>query len=393
MSYDSCVITIVGCDGSRWIVHGPGAGAQGVALGEQPSGLYESPRTVLWSEGANQTGATPRGSRRPPRDIAATFHHYGATSAAMREVASRFRRAWSFDDDTIWEITTPSGTRRLATRLNAEPDTQPVHDPNVTGYVGKILMLRAGDPDYVGTVLTDAWSFDGMTYTGDVTVANPGDQEMWLHWSLKAPASFILPDYSFETRPAHPDYAHRDRLVLLPHMRWHADPDKRQDVLIQTGRGELQAVATDGHQVLARMGGQRFGFAIPPGTPPTVLPVAINPLPWLSDLRRTFNLPSTISPRALYALAEALTGILAPLGQDTVLAMTPQDLVDRIDTAIDAVTPDLIEPWIDAIRTALRLPTAGELITTAYGSVANMAGATAKVYCRPLYKHPWEELI
>ncbi|MBV7302935.1 hypothetical protein [Corynebacterium sp. TAE3-ERU2] len=264
------------------------------------------------------------------------------------------------------------------------------HDPNVTGYLAKVVSLRAAEPDFKGQELASSWRFDGRSYVGEVVVANPGDQPVPLAWSLTSPASWILPDFSWATTPEHPDWRHRERVVALPFQRWHHDPARRQDALVRTGVNDLQGIALDGHQFQARWAGQSFLYMVPPGTPPTTLPVAINPLPWSADIWRKLKLPGALPADVLFKLARSVSTVLEPVPEETVLSWSPERLVKKIDDAVSMIVPDVLETWTEAIRTALSLPSAGELIATTYGSVANMAGATCKVYTTPLYETPWE---
>lgn len=389
---ESAVIELAGVDGSRWILHGPGAGAQGVAMGIAPSGIYDSPRETQWSSGAYQIGATPLGTTRPARDVVFTAHCAGSTPAEIEAVEARWRRAWSYESDAVMTVTTAgSGSRHLRLRMMQEPLTDVEIDPHVTGYSAQVMTLRAPQPDYTGDPRTSTFVFDGVNWAGHVTVANDGDLPMWLEWSLTSPAAWILPDHSWQSDPDAPFYGFRERMVALPFQRWHHDPDRRQDVRIVTNRDGFQGRAVDEHQFLARWNGQRFMFPVPPHTPPTKLPVAVNPLPWLPDLWRRLKLPH-IPAGVLYHIAKGLTGVLSPIGAGTVLSWTADDIVSRIDGVIDALTIDELEPIRDTIRKALGLPTAGELITSAWGSVSQLPGAAARVYCTPLHSRPWGSL-
>ncbi|MBV7294933.1 hypothetical protein KRX51_03240 [Corynebacterium sp. TAE3-ERU12] len=318
-----------------------------------------------------------------------TIHCHGHSSAEIEQIESLWRRSWDYDRDGELVVTTPNGQRRLYLRLMSEPQVEVSIDPHVTGYTRFVMVVRAGEPDYVGTALTDTFVFDGRTYAGHVTVSNPGDLPMFLRWSLKAPASWILPDWSWTRDPADWRSAYAERLIALPFQRWHHDPAKRQDARIHTSLMDLQGVATDGHQFQARWNGQMFEFPVPPNTPPTQIPVAVNPIPHLPEILRALNIPPSIPAKGSYALAQALTGVLGNIPTDTVLSWTPEELIERIDEAADQLTVDDMDEWLGAVRDALKLPSAGELITTAYGSVAQMAGASAKVYCVPLYSRPW----
>ena len=245
------------------------------------------------------------------------------------------------------------------------------------------MYLRSGDPLYSSMEETDVWRFNGINYVGHVTVSNPTDVPMPPQWVMKGPADFILPDFSFETREGWPFYEHRDRRIVMPFQKIGTD------VTVDLTDGQEQVAARGMPNYWQLMNGQFFLHKVPPWTPPTKIPVVVNPIPWLPTLWHRFGIPFEIPAEALVAMAVRLTARLEPLGTDTVLSWTPERLAQEINQAIRQVLPNFLGDWVDILLQVLNVPTIGEIIAEAWGSVANMAGAGVQLRQQRKWTRPY----
>ncbi|AYB70498.1 minor tail protein [Corynebacterium phage SamW] len=377
-------ILVRGVDGSEWILSGPGRGNRGVVLAPEADGLIDPPVSTIWKSSATQIGSTYQAARYAARDLQLKLWIWDDDRWDWQVTDSLWRRAWSYERDSELIVRSDSGERRLRCRLSQTPEVKLGQEGgHAGGHTEMALSLRAGNPMWTQEDTTDVWRFDGIHYTGFVTVTNPTDTQAWVKYVSVGPASLILPDPSFEDREGWPGYEHRDRRVVLPFQNRH------QNLLIDTDPMTEQVVSSDGSQFWARMNGQAFVYPVPPWTPPTRIPVAVNPLPWLPNLWARFGIPFDIPVDALVAMAEALTKLLEPLGTDTVLSWTPERLAQEIDTAIRSVLPGFVGEWADVLLEALSIPTLGEIIAEAWGSVATMAGSGVQVRVPMQWTRPY----
>lgn len=366
-------VHVIGVDGSRWHISGDGAGTDGVWMEDNFVGLLDTPVSTIWQSGASQVGGAFQAVRFDAREISLPVMILDEPGAPWQLVDSRWRKAWSYTQDSTIVVTSKSGRRELKARMHKHPEHQLGKGGQYRGASRAMMHLKAGDPLWYSTEGTQPWRFDGIHYTGTVTVENPTDMPMWLVWTIAGPASMILPDFSFEEREGWPGYEHRARRVVMPHQPVGVD------VVVDTNPEVEQVAALGRPGWWQLMNGQFFCYPVPPWTPPTELPVAINPVPWLPSLWHRLNIPGEIPAAALVRMAEKLEELLEPLGTETVLSWTPERLATEIDTAIRSVLPEFVGEWADAIRSALDIPTIGEIITETWGSVANMAGAGVQV--------------
>lgn len=380
MARKKITVRVIGVDGSRWTISGDGAGAEGVWLKDEHVGLLDTPVTTIWQEGANQVGATFGAARFNARSITLSVfvldgERQGRT---WQSVDSRWRKAWSYRADSTIEVISDSGLRRLRCRLESTPEHQLGKGGQLMGSSAVLMSLKAGDPLWYSTEQTEPWRFNGVTWTGSVTVSNPTDMPMWLRWTVTGPASVILPDFSFEEREGWPGYKHQTRRITMPFQPIGVD------VAVDTDPMQEQVVAIQRPSWWAKMNGQFFTYPVPPWTPETQLPVAVNPIPWLPGLWSTLNIPFDMPAEFLVKVAELLTKVMEPLGTDTILSWTAADLARAIDGVLDdaaawARSVGLIGEWLSAALTALSQSNLAEIIADAWGNAwgqsHNMAGA------------------
>jgi len=260
MSYaDLAHIEVEGVDGSIWVLNGPGAGREGVHLGESPEGIYDAPVRTLWQQGAFQEGASPNGARWDARDLVFMVMIQGTATRSWQDVDSAWRRAWSYTKDSILRVTTSSGTRELRLRMFESPRFTPDIDPRVNEFGEVVMTCRAGDPfwyEQPDKQIVEAVGGSGTEYR---TVVNPTDKDMWLRWVQSPGSRWTVPDF---------DFAGGQRVITLPSV--YTD----REVLIDTHPLREQVVVVGWANAWEAMGGVQFLHPVPPYTPPTDVPVS-----------------------------------------------------------------------------------------------------------------------
>lgn len=260
MSYaDLARIEVEGVDGSVWVINGLGAGGEGVHLGESPDGIYDAPVRTLWQQGAFQEGASPNGVRWDARDVVFRVMVQSTVTRSWQDVDSQWRRAWSYSQDSILRVSTPSGTRELKLRMLEAPKFTPDIDPRVNEFGEVVMTCRAGDPFWREQPDKQAVVASSASGTEYLDVFNPTDKDMWLRW-VSAPGSrWTLPDF---------DFAGGARTVTLPSL--YTD----KEVLIDTHPLREQVVVVGWANAWEAMGGVQFIHPVPAYTPPTQVPVS-----------------------------------------------------------------------------------------------------------------------
>lgn len=260
MSYaDLARIEVEGVDGSSWVLNGPGSGREGVHLGESPQGIYDAPVRTLWQQGAFQEGATPNGVRWDARDVVFTAMIQSVAGRSWQEVDSAWRRAWSYTQDSVLRVTTPSGTRELKLRLFEAPKFTPDVDPHDAEYGEVVMTCRAGDPFWREQPDKQVVTASGSSGTATVDVWNPTDKEMWLRWVAAPGSRWTIPDF---------DFRGGTRTVTLP------TAYTSRDVLVDTHPLREQIVVPSWANAWEAMGGVTFVHPVPAYTPPTDVPVS-----------------------------------------------------------------------------------------------------------------------
>lgn len=369
---DSVDVMLHGADGSYWNISGPRSAHSQVVMIEGGVGdLFDAPATTHFKPRAGQSGTTYRGFRMEERNIVLRVLIFADSSVEWARVDSDFRRALDYDKQSELIVrSSMSGERRLKVRLAEAPAYQWDKDPNYHAAALTEFVVVAEDPFWYSGHEHDEFVFDGLNwYGGNVTVSNPGDVPVWPRWVLTAPAKFILPDVSFR------DDAEKGRTIVLPFQ------PLGREVLVDTDPLEELITANDDTLLWAEMGGQFFQNPIPPRTPPTQIPVSIDPLP---------NLPVVLPPGWREWIAGRINEWAKRLGKEELFRRTPEDIAKVVhDTLYDKNRPQWLKDIGDPILDFLNVDYIAGRIINAWGQTNNMAGATAQVRVDHKWSRPW----
>lgn len=382
-------VNVVGVNGMRFCISGDKRGDMGVSLMDEHVGLLDTPVETIWSSTAAQIGATFGAARFQAREVTLPVVILDSPDRPWQLVDSLWRKAWSYTQDSKIEIISNSGKRVLSCRLSATPEVELGKGGQYRGSARMLMHLKAGDPMWYEDDVTESWRFNGVHWGGHVTVENPTDQPMWLRWTLTGPASMILPDFSWETREGFPGFEHQKRKITLPFQPYGVD------VAIDTNPEVEQVVAFQRPSWGAKMNGQFFNYPVPPWTPPTRLPVYVNPLPWTADIWKSLQIPFSIPTEALVKLAEIMTRIMSPIGTETVLSWGVDEIATQVDRGLQEMFAFFRDKdrnqdgetdayaWVQQASKVLTKRTVGQLLgeTVGYtwGQFFTMAGSGVQV--------------
>ena len=256
-------------------------------------------RTVLDRMGitdevlARQTGGTLKGVWTDYRDISMGFHLVAdAAGGDMETLMSEFKRAFDYREDP-WdhnsrlayiEVSTDNTTRYIDVQLWEAKDFNPSLDPLIQGHGNPIFPLRAGQPFWYEPDVVTSWSTTLAADTGTILVSNPTDVPMNQKWILTR-GDWIVPDVSWEGPFG----------ARVPGVSKLTGRDDSERAIPMAPIGALQGGAVieldpiadlmvrDAHgtNLLGQMPipGMFFEYNIPPGTPPTLLPISVTNAP------------------------------------------------------------------------------------------------------------------
>lgn len=369
--HDEYELWIYGADGSQWPVHGKPSWGRDVRLKEGTLGeFYDAPLSTTYKARAGQPGAQYRGFRYLERHVVLNLVFYNSD---WQPLLSRIKRAFAPDRDAQLAVRTPhAGERRLTVRLEEAPKYADGRDPFSRQFAEVQFVLIAADPLWTEPVqYTDEFVFNGSNWAGEgLVVENPTDTPVWPKWVMTAPAKFGIPDIAIGQ-----EYD-QDRMLWLPFQ-----PTNRASVLVDTDPGEELITANDGTLLWAKMNGQFPQHPIPPFTPPTVVPVAVDPFPLLP-----FDLPTSWR----MWIGEKLRELVRFMGLEDFLALTPEDIGRKVSDWMKGVTPDWLEPIHPDLIAEFTGSFIAKLIRETYGRIGNIAGATCQVRLDRRWQHPWD---
>jgi hypothetical protein len=204
-------IDIVGVNGDRCRVSGPGMGDWGPELARQSTGLFDSPFKTNW--GKSMLGQRFESWAPARRDIVATFHILNPTTGDSLErdpdlwhtIYSRFRALFGSTPEQEATIVYGSmdGERHLGVRLLQEAKSFTGQafeggDPHIRSYGSVMLTLACENPYYIGPTERYTWETpDQGNFWFTLPHYNPCTVMIWKQWYLTDRATWTLPDYSY----------------------------------------------------------------------------------------------------------------------------------------------------------------------------------------------------
>lgn len=371
MSDTLAQLRIDGVDESVWVIHGPGAGGQGVALEASSVGdLYDTPSATTYRSRVGQPGAVFRGQRFLERHITLRLTAAGVTASEVVDIDSRLRKTFSYlAPASLVCDTETSGERYLQVFLESEPTYQSEMDMHALHVARWEFPLIAPDPHWQGELVTSEFEFDGLNWAGGaVTVSNPSDVPAWPKWVLDGQAKWILPD---------PDLSiggDTDRQIALPFQKLD------HDVVVDTDPAVEMITDTQDALLWAQMGGQFFNHQIPAKTLPTEIHVGMDPLPML---------PWFIPQDWRLWLASKMQAWALSLGLDGVLAATPDQIAAKLKEWMMGQVPWWVTALDPLMLTELTATVISNAIRDHWVSVANLVGAVAQVRVQTEWTRPW----
>lgn len=371
----SYTIQLVSWDEKRtYTIYGPGQGDRGVYLLSDPQGLYDAPLKTWWENTTNNVGAIPTGASYPPRDVQISLGVVGEDSAERwRKLDSQLRLAFHEAHDTTLRVMTEYGTRELKVRLFDTPVMKSAYDPGVGRYAATIYSLRAGNPLWQGETHLIEWVFDGRNFYDTITVENPSDHPLYPQWVLPGPTSMLLPDFDLESGKEH--------WVTMP---WQG---KGMNVLVDTRPGVEEAVCAGRPLWLATVP-EHFNNPIPPHTPPTKLPVVMNPFPFADATMKALGLPTRLPQKFIVETAKALAGDLSVQAPEAVQAMDTDNLAQKIHDALVQAT-QVVEDVAEDIAATITAALIGDLLKATYSAIPALAPQNIQLRLTPEYSRPY----
>ncbi|WP_407726251.1 hypothetical protein ACJEDT_13095 [Rhodococcoides fascians] len=279
-----------GHDGSVWPLSGEGVmpGISPVSLGLSPKGIWETPRSTIWSQGAFQQSATFDGDKVDMMTAVLRVDFAATTEMTVQQVYSRFRRAWSTSKQGTLVATTGEGIRKLKLQLIENLSYEPEFDPGFNGWGFVVIQARPTWPFWVEDDVYDLFKASAdnrvnlttpivlpngnggntsysVVYRETVRLSNPTDWPSFLKWTIDNPASgstvrVQIPDLSWETDPEEDDYEFRNRAIWVPSLA------PGENLVIDTYPDHETWRSNINPMFVGRSAGVEFDFPIPEDT-------------------------------------------------------------------------------------------------------------------------------
>ncbi|MEV0357101.1 hypothetical protein AB0H71_13670 [Nocardia sp. NPDC050697] len=198
-------LTLIGVSGRRWVISGPGQGADGPELMPKPKQFYDSPATTYWIKSGGELQKY-QGFSFKRRDPLFGLVISGDSAEDEAEIHSQVRMDLGmYDQQFELEAETTRGeVRRLKMRLLEDPKAYETgdwegKDPHLFGVSTLWVSAAAEMPHWYGDPVTASWTLTSGT-SGSTSAfehpGNPGDVVIHPRWSLNAPAKWTIPDPS-----------------------------------------------------------------------------------------------------------------------------------------------------------------------------------------------------
>lgn len=202
LSIETTKVVYWGLSGKAWHLAGVGAGAEGAALGESPSGHIFAPVSLLVSEGARQDGASFLRSVRHKKEIDLTVDIGGDTLPLYLEtprhwyaVHDAWFRDWSTDrPGTLGFWTRYQGWRYQRVQLDGAPVPLTGIDPALNLHERYQMSIVALDPLEQHVPEWTVWTNAAGLGEGVVRARNAADQPGWPRYTCNGPGRFHIGD-------------------------------------------------------------------------------------------------------------------------------------------------------------------------------------------------------
>ena len=268
---DIALIELVSED-DHIVVSSPyGEELEGIYLGTDPDGMYSTAFTTRTVSGAFEVGGRSAGQEIPVRELTLPFEIVD-TGDGVDANLSRFRKMWRLGRQIRWRYTAPdSDARSLWVELSEEIKIVSKYDRGVSDYVHVVVSAIALQPMYEGVEESVSWSNPSSgSHTGTLPISNPTDQKLFLEWSIDPATAVAFPDFSFGNEDYYdrPVNADSERMIVTPKLT------KKLSVMADPQYDTY--VSEDLSNAAGLFNGVEPLYWVPPYTPATELPVAIN---------------------------------------------------------------------------------------------------------------------
>ena len=231
---DFLKIELTGRDGSEWTLSGPGAGLQGVVLAPNIQQLIDAPVKTLWVPGP--FGEEYAGMRVQRREMVFTVHVGvdGTDPDTWSSIDSAWRWAWDYNEEaTLW-VTTADGRRFINVRLFEEPKSYGEKDPHIPADNPVVMTVTAEFPywqEEPTVLIQETLETDTVMR---FPVRNDGDVPVWMRWTLTAPGTWTLPDFSWGNDMYSRGLEDLGRTIPLPELEFNEHVSVNSDPRVQT---------------------------------------------------------------------------------------------------------------------------------------------------------------
>lgn len=278
---DFLALALIGKSGRRWDISGPNQGQQGVELMPKPKAFYDSPVETYWikSGGALQKY---QGFSYKRRDPLFGLVCSGDDPEEDVYIHDQVRMDLGDPDDVFQlEATSSWGTRWLSMRLLEDPKAFETgdwegKDPHLYGANTLMVSAAAEMPHWYGDPVTESWTLtaggSGSTTTF-LHPGNPGDVVIWPRWTLNAPGSWVIPDWSWGQELDFQRPVGQDTHLTYPVVALLAG----EDLDIDTGPDGPYMVTISGSLgPWMRSSGKELIYPVAPHTPVTAVTVSVS---------------------------------------------------------------------------------------------------------------------
>jgi hypothetical protein len=267
---------LVGASGREWDL--TRSSREGVELRPGAQQFIDAPASTFWIKSIY--GQSYQGSQWKRREPTFAVTIAGKTADRWEQIDSDFREDLGIGIPGAQTFTlraeTGAACRTLCMRLLEHPEAYTKgdwegKDPHLFRKSTLAIPAACERGFWTGKSLVSSVTFPTGNGTLPIWVANYGDVPIWLFWSLPAPGTWTVPDYSWGQEEdfgyVAGEWATRT-LTLSP-------LTSGEDLEIETNPDGKGMIAANGDPVQQRNGGIQFIFPVAPHTPPTQIPLEL----------------------------------------------------------------------------------------------------------------------